>query len=52
MMSLRQTLFAAVPAIILWRTLSSSPTMIRTVGTVGGGVAGYLTSNILERMGR
>jgi hypothetical protein len=51
MMSLRQAAFTVIPAFVIYRMVKSQSTTVMALGTIGGGVAGYITSNILETMG-
>jgi len=50
MLSIQQIIFTAIPASFFYYTLSNKSTMIKSLGTVGGGVAGYVVSNIVKDM--
>jgi len=50
MLSIQQMIFTALPALFFYSTLSNKSTMIKALGTVGGGVAGYVVSNIVTDM--
>jgi hypothetical protein len=50
MLHVQQIIFTAIPALFFYSTLSNKSTMIKSLGTVGGGVAGYVVSNIVTDM--
>tara|TARA_R110002012_G_scaffold134072_1_gene287291 strand:- start:2906 stop:3064 length:159 start_codon:yes stop_codon:yes gene_type:complete len=50
MLSIQQMIFTALPALFFYSTLSNKSTMIKSLGTVGGGVAGFVVSNIVTDM--
>ena len=50
MLSIQQMIFTALPALFFYSTLSNKSTIIKSLGTVGGGVAGFVVSNIVTDM--
>jgi lipopolysaccharide export LptBFGC system permease protein LptF len=50
MFSLQQILFTTLPAYFFYSTLRNKSTVIKGLGVIGGGVAGFVVSNIVTDM--
>lgn len=50
MLSLQQMIFTVVPALLITKTLSNKSPVIIGLGAIGGGVAGFVISNIVTDM--